>query len=58
MARNLFAPKPFPIRDAFMTGRRNGKTINAPRIPEIGGMTTRNADKNESELVLKKLGKS
>lgn len=56
MTKNLFSPKSYPIRDAFMTGRRNGRTINPPRVPEIGGMTTKNADQREPELTLRKPG--
>jgi len=56
MTTKLFAPKQFPIREPLMTGRRNGRTINPPRLPEIGGMTTRNADHKEAELALKKPG--
>ena len=56
MAKKLFAPKSYPIREPMMTGRRNGKVINPPRLPEIGGMTTTNADKREPELGLKKPG--
>ena len=56
MASKLFAPKSYPIREPLMTGRRNGDTINPPRLPEIGGMTTRNADQRESELMLRKPG--
>ena len=56
MSKKLFAPKAYPIRDSFMLGSRNGATINPPRLPEIGGMTTRNADQREAELKLKKPG--
>jgi hypothetical protein len=52
----LFAPKSYPIRTPSMTGRRNGVTINPPRLPEIGGMTTKNADSREPELTLRKPG--
>ena len=56
MAKQLFAPKSYPIRTPEMLGRRNGATINPPRMPEIGGMTTRNNDSRESELTLRKPG--
>ena len=56
MAKQLFAPKSYPIREPLMTGRRNGATINPPRLPEIGGLTTKNADQREPELTLKKPG--
>ena len=56
MATSLFKPRSYTIRDAMMTGRRNGATINPPRLPEIGGMTENNADKREPELTLRKPG--
>jgi hypothetical protein len=56
MASRLFAPKSYAIRDASMTGRRNGATINPPRLPEIGGMTKNNADSREPDLKIKKPG--
>ena len=56
MTKGLFKPRNYPIRTPDMTGRRNGRTINPPRLPEIGGMTTRNADSREPELSLKKPG--
>jgi hypothetical protein len=56
MTSRLFAPKSYAIREPLMTGRRNGATINPPRLAEIGGMTTRNADQKEPELRLKKPG--
>ena len=56
MAKQLFAPKSYPIREPLMTGRRNGRTINPPRQPEIGGMTTKNADQREAEMTIKKPG--
>lgn len=55
-AKELFKPKEYTIRTATNTGRRNGATINPPRLPEIGGMSTRNADKREGELTIKKPG--
>jgi hypothetical protein len=54
MANQLFKPRSYAIRDAMMTGRRNGQTLNPPRLPEIGGMNTRNANQRESELTLSK----
>lgn len=56
MASRLFAPKSYPIREPLMTGRRNGATINPPRLAEMGGLTTKNADQREPELALKKPG--
>ena len=56
MASRLFAPKSYAIRTPDMTGRRNGATINPPRMAEIGGMTRKNADQREPELSLKKPG--
>jgi len=56
MAKKLFAPKAYPIRDAFMTGRRNGRTVNPPRVPEIGGTSVKNMDQREPELAIKKPG--
>ncbi len=56
MAKQLFAPKAYPVRVPSMTGRRNGQTINPPRLPEIGGMTERNADQREPDLTLRKPG--
>lgn len=56
MASRLFAPKSYPIREPLMTGRRNGATINPPRLAEMGGLTTKNADQREPELTLKKPG--
>jgi hypothetical protein len=50
----LFAPKAFPIRKPSDKGRVLGSMINPPRFPEIGGMTTGNADKREPELSLRK----
>ena len=56
MSTKLFAPRSYSIRDAMMTGRRNGATINPPRLPEIGGATKKNMDQRESELHIKKPG--
>ena len=56
MAKQLFSPKAYPVRTPGMTGRRNGATINPPRMSEIGGMTENNADKREPELMLRKPG--
>jgi hypothetical protein len=56
MASRLFAPKSYPIREPLMTGRRNGKVINPPRLAEMGGLKTTNADQLEAELTLKKPG--
>jgi hypothetical protein len=56
MASKLFAPKSHPVRLPSMTGRRNGQVINPPRLPEIGGMTERNTDQKEPELMLSKPG--
>jgi hypothetical protein len=51
-----FAPKSYPVREPLMTGRRNGRVINPPRLPEIGGMTLHNADQREPELKIRKPG--
>lgn len=55
-AKYLFAPRSFPVRMPTDNARRHGATINPPRLPEIGGMNTRNADQKEAELKLKKPG--
>lgn len=52
----LFAPKSYPIRKPSDKGREQGSMINPPRFPEIGGMTTSNADKKEPSMALKKPG--
>ena len=56
MGTKLFAPRQHAVRLPSMTGRKNGQLINPPRLPEIGGMTERNADQKESDLALKKPG--
>jgi len=56
MAKRPFAPRSYNVRTAFDLGRRNGATINPPRLAEIGGMTTKNADQREADLSLKKPG--
>lgn len=56
MASRLFAPKSYPIREPLMTGRRNGQVINPPRLAEMGGLKTTNADQREPDLKLKKPG--
>ena len=56
MATSLFKPRSYTIRDAMMTGRRNGATINPPRLPEIGGATKGNMVKSEPELTIRKPG--
>ena len=56
MSTKLFAPRAYAVRLPSMSGRRNGQTINPPRMPEIGGMTTKNAQMKEGELALKKPG--
>lgn len=52
----IFAPRSYPIRQPTDNSRRNGATINPPRLPEIGGMTKRNAEQREPELTLRKPG--
>ncbi len=57
MADNkLFAPKNYGVRQPTDNNRRHGAIMNPPRLPEIGGMTTRNADRRESDLTIKKPG--
>ena len=56
MAKRLFAPKQCPVRTPDMLGRRNGATINPPRLAEMGGLKTTNADQREPELSLRKPG--
>ncbi len=51
-----FAPRNYPVRHALDLGRRHGAIINPPRLAELGGMTTGNADKKESELKIRKPG--
>ena len=52
----LFAPKMHAVRKTLDLGRRHGQIINPPRMSELGGMTTKNADQRESELALRKPG--
>lgn len=56
MATRLFAPKSYAIRTASDLSRRNGQVLNPPRLAEIGGLKTTNADKREPELTIKKPG--
>ncbi len=56
MSKMLFKPRSYTIRTPDMTGRRHGRTINAPRIPEIGGAGLNKLDSREPELTLKKPG--
>ena len=53
---NKFAPRNYPVRHALDLGRKHGSVVNPPRLPEMGGMTTRNADKKEGELSIRKPG--
>lgn len=56
MATRMFAPKFNTVRMPTDNARRNGAIINPPRLPEIGGMTKKNADSREGELNLRKPG--
>ena len=52
----IFAPKPYSIRQPTDNKRKHGVVVNPPRLPEIGGMTLKNADSREPELALRKPG--
>lgn len=56
MTIKLFAPRAYPIRQPTDNNRRHGAIMNPPRFPELGGMTSSNADKRDVELTLKKPG--
>jgi len=53
---SLFAPKSYSVRLPTDNRRVNGRIINPPRLAELGGMTTKNADHKEAELRIKKPG--
>jgi hypothetical protein len=54
--KQMFRPKQFGVRMPTDNARRHGATLNPPRLPEIGGMTTKNADQREASLTIKKPG--
>ena len=56
MASRMFAPKFTTVRQPTDNARRNGAVLNPPRLPEIGGMTKKNADSREGELTIRKPG--